>query len=470
MSETDDTKSIPPSPDLDGYKSPRPRGDDPHGRGAWFLSSRQLHGARVEFIREARRVRRNISFFHASAQKHRLRRQLSLASAAAPSPPGQLGIVNWTSIGPSVVAHGQATTHPPVSGRIEAIAVGPAGARVYLGAANGGVWFSADAGATWSPLDDYSVSPGFTSQLEADSLSVGSLAVRFGLTSATDQIFVGTGEPGNDGYFGVGIKFSPAGGAPGSWTLEATNLAGCAIYRIVIDPDNPANAYAGTSIGLYRRPAASPFDNWIEITSEAFTNANGSASDLVIAGVGTSKAFYAAFDNDRIYSSPDGVAWTALTGVESAGRTVVAAAEADPSVVYAFAQNGKLYRLVAAAFQEVSGLPTVFNGNQGDYDIALAVDPSDPQTVYLVGDLLWDGTDWNLSFWKGTITGGPGTYVFPFTNADNPSTDPTWIGQDVHPDGHCIAFGLNAAGTAHDGANVWVGTDGGASYQHFSLR
>src|SRR5262249_12108161 len=38
---------------------------------------------------------------------------------------------------------------------------------------------------------------------------------------------------------------------------------------------------------------------------------------------------------------------------------------------------------------------------------------------------------------------------------------PTYIGRGVHADGHAFAFALNAAGTTHDGTNVWVGTDGG---------
>lgn len=458
MSESDGPRNNQSSQTPDN-KEPSYERDNPRARNDWFLSSRQPNRG---LMAAAQQKSRNTLFFQGSLKKHQIRRKL-ISMEAAFAAPGGPGTLNWTTIGPSVVANGQATTHPPVGGRIEAIAIGPAGTRVYAGSANGGVWFSSDSGATWSPLDEYAVSPSYTSRLEADSLSVGSLAVRFGVSSATDQIFVGTGEPGSDGYFGVGIKFSAQGGAQDTWTLEATNLAGCSFYRLVIDPDNSGNVYAASSIGLYRRPATAPFTNWTQITSPAFTNSNAPASDVVVAGTGATKTFYAAFENDQVYSSPDTVTWTPVAGLSGTGRTALAASESDPSVVYAFAQNGKLYRLLASAFQEVTGLPTVFVGNQGDYDIAVAVDPADANTVYLVGDLLWDGNDWNLSFWKGTITGGPGSYVFPFNsaNAANPSVDPTWIGQDVHPDGHCLVFALNAAGTAHDGRNVWVGTDGG---------
>src|SRR5262249_33812602 len=126
-------------------------------------------------------------------------------------------------------------------------------------------------------------------------------------------------------------------------------------------------------------------------------------------------------------------------------------------------QDGTLFRLVGTAFQAVAGLPPMFNiGGQGWYDLAIAVDPANANTVYLVGDLLFDG-DWTLSMFKGTIAGGPGAFNFGFNpaNAANPVADPTYIGRGVHADGHAICFALNAAGTAHDGTDVWVGTDGG---------
>jgi hypothetical protein len=70
---------------------------------------------------------------------------------------------------------------------------------------------------------------------------------------------------------------------------------------------------------------------------------------------------------------------------------------------------------------------------------------------------------------KGTITGGPGTFNF----------NPTFVGQGVHPDGHTITFARKSnfsitsadirepariphrASPIHDGTDVWVGTDGG---------
>ncbi|WP_259384421.1 hypothetical protein [Bacillus thuringiensis] len=445
--------------------------DELNDRELWFFSSRVGPDGKLPTELYSKAV----------ATKRRLERKLR-EQGGVPSPPGGPGSVNWTPIGPSVVANGQATPAsgalwgPAVSGRINAIVVGPGGSRVYAGAANGGLWFSEDGGANWRPLDDY-VS-GFASGVDSDSLSVGALAVRFGASATNDDVYVGTGEPGGnlDGYFGIGIRHSSSGGTPGTWTLEATNLSGKAIYRIVIDPDNPTLVYAATTDGLYQRPTSGSPTNWTRVTSSNFTNSNGTTSDIVVAGSGNTKRYFVAFTGDQVYSSTDnGLTWTSITGISSPGRVVLATGESDPSVVYALNQDGRLYRLVGTVFQQVNGVPNaLFFGNQGWYDLILAVDPSNANTVYLGGDLTLDNNQWNLSLYKGTITGSAGSYTFPFNSANdvftNPSTgqpdssnvpnDPTWIGRGIHADAHAIAFATNLDGS-HNGSNVWIGTDGG---------
>ena len=359
--------------------------DDLAERMEWFLASRR--DTKGELLRRI--------FYEGSRQRHRIEFRPK-GDVEPPQPPGPPGAVNWTPLGPTVVAHGQATGNPPVSGRITSIVAGPSGSRAYAGAANGGVWFTSGGGTTWAPLDDYSVSPSLiTGSTEADSLAVGAIAVRFGATAATDLVYVGTGEANlnADAYFGVGIKRSDSGGAPGTWTLEATNLAGLGIYKIVIDPDDPTRVFAATTAGLFQRPAATPFTNWTQVTS-VFSTPNGRVMDLVVAGTGATKAYYCVFRGDKAYTSTDGAAWTALTGLPPGPppapgkadlrRVALAVAESSPTIAYAFKYDGTLYRLVGTAFQGVAGLPPMFTfGGQGWYDIAIAVDPANANTVYL---------------------------------------------------------------------------------------
>ena len=449
--------------------------DEQAERVRWFYSSRVDAEGKVPQGLIAR----------ASAQRRSMEKRM--AREAPLVAPGGPGSVNWTPLGPSVVAHGQASNNPAVNGRFTALAVGPGGSRMYAGAANGGVWFSNDDGTNWAPLDDYSTSSGFRSGMDADSLSVGAIAVQFMADATKDVLFVGTGEPQSRGedqpfvdvggsYFGVGIRYSASGGAAGSWNLEATNLAGHGFFKIVIDPDDSTRVYAATTHGLYQRPIGGSFTTWNQING-TFTKSTAAASDIIIAGTGTNKRYYAAFWGDKVYRSSDGSNWTAISGISGTGRIVLAAGENDPTVIYALdGGNGNLYRLDSGTngnFQPVTGVPkALFFGNQGNYDIVLAVDPSNVNTVYLGGDLTWDGS-WTLSFYKGTITGGPDTYIFPFTNANDLFTDEkgnadsshvprdlTWIGTGIHPDIHALAFATNLDGT-HNGNIVWVGTDGG---------
>ena len=412
--------------------------------------------ARFQWFMASRRDREGVplSGIYAEGLRARAKFQRIEPGAEPPIAPGGPGSLNWTPIGPSVVASGS-----PVSGRITAIVAGPGGNRAYVGAANGGVWFTGDGGAAWAPLDDYVISPAGTSLVEADALSVGAIAVRFGVTAATDELYIGTGEANQnfDAYFGIGVRHSSAGGAPGTWSLEATNLAGTSISDLTMDPDNPSVVLAGTGRGIFRRPTAGSPATWTQVTSPAFTNPGNAISELIAAGSGASKRYYAAFRGDKVYSSPDGTTWTALTGIAAPGRIALGAGESDATAVYAFNQDGTVYRLVGTTFQSVAGTPPVgalFPTLQGWYDLVVRVDPTNGNTIYLLGQ---------TGYFKGTLSGGPGTYTFGFNaaNATHPWTDPTWIADGIHPDGHALAFGLNALGTAHDPTNVWMGTDGG---------
>jgi hypothetical protein len=458
----------------DGPEANRPResGEDIRERLSWFLASRRDAEGKLTpgLLAEASRQKRE-------------REHLLHDGARRPMPPvpaGPSGTLNWTPIGPSEIARGQATGNPPVSGRVNALALHPNGDRAYLASANGGVWFSGDGGAGWTPKDDYAFTSPGTSGLEADSLAAGGIDVRFAPTGhANDLIFVGTGEPQpfpSDAYFGIGVLRSADGGA--TWTREAQNLAGWGIYQMLIDPTSTAAqppVFAATTHGLWQRPTSGPVTYWTQVTSPAFYGPDDHVCALIADVVGATRTYYIAFWNDEnVYSSTDGATWTAIGGLPlGPGRVSLAAAQ---GVVYAFLNGGTLHRLDGGTFQQVAGTPPAnvsrqiggLVGTQGWYDLVVAVDPTNANSVYLAGADLWDGSDYNLSFFRGTITGSPGSFSFGFSAANNAdpagsipggAADPTWIGQGVHPDAHAMAFATNAAGTAV--TEVWVCTDGG---------
>jgi hypothetical protein len=429
---------------------------DARARQEWFLASRM--GADGVVPPDA--------YLRASLRRRQLEREQSGAdpekSGGVGGQPGPAGSVNWTPLGPSALALGNG--RGAYTGRVTAIAAGPGSTRVYVGAANGGVWFSADGGATWTPLDEFATSSA-TAGLDADSQSTGAIAVRFGASAATDLVYVGTGEASGsyDSYQGIGVQRSASGGAPGTWNLEATNLAGTSIGALVIDPDNPALVIAATGRGIFRRPGTGSTATWTQAVA-GLAASNGPVSDLTVAGSGATKRYYAAFPQEnKVYSSPDGLTWTAVGSLPSAAnpvqRIALAVAESDPAVVYAFRDDATLARLSGGAWYTVAQTPPaaiMFYTGQGWYDLVVAVDPGNASTVYLVGQAVS-----GLALFKSTISGAPGSYSFGFTNVSAPWNDPTYVGTGIHADGHALAFGLNSSGVGHDPANVWVGTDGG---------
>ncbi len=390
----------------------------------------------------------------------------------------KIGKNNWVPLGPSVIENGQASGNPTVSGRITTIEVGPGGQRIYVGAANGGVWRSLDEGKTWKPLDDFSNSPDYITNIQSDSLSTGTVAVKFGksVNGSEDIIYVGTGDP-DGGYldiFGIGIKHSKKGGSPGSWTLEAANvLDGKGVYKIVIDPDDSSKVFAATNIGIFTRDVKA---RWSKIVSPSFAHPNDPVTDFIIAGSGSTKAYYVSLFSSGIYRSTDlGKTWTSISGFSSSANKVLAAGESDPNIIYVLDGGTNLARLDASVtplrFETVNlnSFPAI---GQGNYDLILAVDPSNSNTIYIAGDWVKDSGAYTLSLFKGTISSTSGAFKFSFSfnaaNAGDAAKDPTFVGTGIHPDGHAIAFALDASGKKRDGTRVWIGCDGGLFYSKSS--
>lgn len=370
--------------------------------------------------------------------------------------PGGPGTNNWTPLGASVIENGQATNSPPVSGRLTSIAVSANGNRIYVATANGGVWYSEDRGTNWESWLGYNTTSraDYSAGHEADSLSVGAIAVVFGTNKTGDEIYVGTGEPnGNiDAYFGVGIKHYKNQ----ALKLEANaELAGKGIYKIVVDPSDSSRVFAATTVGLFRRKTDG---HWEKLTGSAatpFANPGDQATDFIIAGTGASKKHYVTFQRGTVYEgNKDLTVWTALTGTTTGSRSALplrritlAAGNSNTPPVYALDETGTLYKLDATAFRALTGsVPAVILGGQGWYDLILGVDPSNDNVIYVAGDRS-NASPFDLTLYRCTVAG----YACPAN---------TYVGTSVHADGHAIAFSSDA----HGATQVWVGCDGGLFY------
>lgn len=111
--------------------------DQVYQRLAWLAERRPANPSVIQEAVAARRATEAAAL----AKKRR----------TAKDPPVGDGLL-WVSLGPTAVLRGQADTAPRVSGRVRALAVHPDGQRAYAGTANGGVWYSDDAGASWLPV------------------------------------------------------------------------------------------------------------------------------------------------------------------------------------------------------------------------------------------------------------------------------------------------------------------------------
>jgi hypothetical protein len=364
---------------------------------------------------------------------------------------------NWIPIGPSVVRQGQGGVKPATSGRTPAIAVAPGGNRVYIGAANGGVWRSDDAGQTWrSLMDAFDLNP---TTPASDSLSVGAVAIDL---ANPDRVYIGSGEGDGAAYFGVGPIVTNNGTAnppapPPAWSTESAAtgsppLAGTAFYALAVDPANPDRVVAATYRGVYRRePNGMGGFQWAQKTLGGVGTQR--VTSVVAAASGGTTTFYVARQSGPVYSSTDGHTWNQIGAgfpTVNVGRISLAVQRDNPNVVYALVQNGGAYRLDVSdgTWRNITGAPAGFTGTQGGYDLAIAVAPDNVNRIYLGGSTVLSGGDWSGSLYRcEVIVSGP-----------NVSMTPTYIGNSVHADIHTITF---APGDAN---KMWVGCDGGVFY------
>jgi hypothetical protein len=152
--------------------------------------------------------------------------------------------------------------------------------------------------------------------------------------------------------------------------------------------------------------------------------------------------------------SADGERWqTAGTGFPTGqlGRIALGVQSANPSLVYALLASPQgtlngLYRLdgVDQVWKPVSGLPNILPSPQGNYDLAITVDPENSDIVYLGGS--YHPQLGGASIWRCEIR--------PAAAGHRVATSAT-IGQHAHSDVHVLMHSPNNPN------ELWCGCDGG---------
>lgn len=346
--------------------------------------------------------------------------------------PGATSAANltWNPLGPSPIS-------TQAAGRISSIAIHPTNRDVlYIGAAQGGVWKSTDGGTSWVPLTDGEC-----------SLAMGSIAID---PVNPDILYAGTGELhfSGDSYYGCGILRSTDGGT--SWTqlgadVFDTNTVLARISKVIVDPPTAGSAttttvYAASSLGVHR--SADSGLTWTRLLDGIATDLvqHPSQPAVLWAAIGSP----AGGASNGVYRSTDaGLTWVRVSAGfanSNAGRIALGFAPSSTATIYAAVQDafgsGGADGTLLGIWRTIDGVnwtrmaaTSAECGGQCWYDLVIATDPLDTETVYFGGIGLYRSTDGATSFQS--------------------------ILADIHVDQHAIAF------DPLDPATVFVANDGG---------
>ena len=317
---------------------------------------------------------------------------------------------------------------------------------MYAGGVSGGVFKSVNKGASWNPVEGV-----------MDNLNIGSIC-----QTSNGDIYVGTGETfasqaghelGTPGFPGDGIYKTTDGGK----TFEKLPTSGIFTYvnELNVRP-NTNDIYAGTNLGLYI--STNEGTTWTRVLP-------GNCRDFAFDKNGNILAYVGPL----IYHSStpsDGNSYERSEGLSNGIRAAVTFSHSDPNYAYVVVSgsvtfegpngqisvgdglvgifqskdNGKTFsRIVGQTSLFFSPLTHVNLGSaQGSYNLCIAVDPRDPERVFLGG----------IEFAEWTDDEGPKIVGNLFGHPSNP--------RGIHADKHEIVFDLES-----DPPIMYIGCDGG---------
>ena len=371
---------------------------------------------------------------------------------------------NWTTMGPSTVPNpGYAGL-----GRVNCVAFVPGSSSAYYaGTASGGIWYTNDDGSSWTNLNDSTPVLGVSDILVINpAIGPDILYIATGDRDGGSMWSLG-GQQSNDNN-SIGVLKSIDGGA--TWTttgLTFTVNQKRRVNRLLMDPNSAYQTiYAATTNGVYKTTDGGV--TWPQVSgSPAFIDMEFKPGDPTTIYGSTE-----GWTTTSIYRSTNsGANWGSAIATYSGRRTELAVSYNQPTWVYALVcnTNGGMEGVYKST-NSGGSYPQVLNGSvsgnyllnwsctgtgtnngQGTYDLIIAVDPNNANTVYVGGVNSWKSTDGGLNF-----------------NIVNHWSGCTGI-QTVHADKHFFAFqnGTSTLFEANDGG-LYKTTDGGGIWSHLS--
>jgi hypothetical protein len=416
---------------------------------------------------------------------------------------------------------------------VTAIAIDPSDANTaYVGTAQGGLYQTRDGGANWTQLMDNAITLAVGSlELDPTDATGNTLLVGSGESNFSGDSYAGFGV-----YKLTGLKSSPVLSGPFNQSTTGSDVfSHRGIPGLAIDPNNHDNVYIGTATaqqgigpqaftgaparGLFRStnffsgaatftklavgkiPAGADF----RVTSIIYepgssdrmfvgiADASGASNPSFIGGIYyTANASAANPTFTRIFETFAGHGGTNTTfsdfapikfAINKIGKTVTVVAATGESV--ADGNQGKAYK---AAYNSTASLTPVFKalpaadgfaGGQGSYNLAVAIDSTDANNIYLAGTVSANGEEdggdgghpvvddgttigSNPATASGIDTGPNGTFIY----SRNGGTTFTPSVQTLHVDSHMVGVAPSDPSVVYTGndGGIWQSTDAGVTW------
>ena len=361
--------------------------------------------------------------------------------------------VSWLPSGPNAVPDNLTGYLEVGIGRINCIAFHPSDPATYfVGVAQGGVWKTTNNGLSWTPLTD-NLPVIRVSDIAIDPINPDVMYIAVG-----DFEYIGFGLNLNgrkrNTHYGLGIYKTTDGGvnwSPTGLSYQLTGGDASLIRKTIINQTNTNQLIACGSSGLYVSNDAGA--TWVQKMDSLFWDMvqDPSNQNVIYAASGWVKNAddgYAA-----IYKSTDfGSTWSMLsTGIPGTGtvqRIKLAIAPSNTNYVYALAvdQNSAMYGIYKTTNGGTSwnlNIPSVnildgsdgsdLSYGQGTYDLAIFVNPTDPDIIYTGGVNVWGSIDGGQTFnpashW--TIAYGPTVHADIHFMQIQPSTGNLFVCND----------------------------------------
>ena len=375
----------------------------------------------------------------------------------------------WKPIGPSGITAGTSTWN----GRIDSIAINPNNPNViYIGATDGGIWKTIDAGVNWTPLTDHQpmLAIGEPGAIAIDPNNTNTLYV------GTSSFLKVTGAQGTQLNTTIGVLKSTDGGA--SWIIlgsgfpagnngNANQFVNQSIFGIAVDPADSNDLYLAASTGLFFSTDAG--QNWTLGTGGGGGQADSLGFDAS-SPVGN-RTLFAGINGVGIKRSIDG--GNNWIQVLNSTTPAVAAQLTAHSTISSNATIGKVAISLAPSVGNAAGVQVIYatiEGRNGDFV------PTPYTGILGIFESQDQGVTWTFQsapvalqcqcFYTNTIAVDPGspgdgvndivywggTDTFRSANSGVNFTDVT---HGIHADSHSWGF---APGTP---TIVYAGNDGG---------